>query len=599
MKPSLLLAAALVGPALSQAPPTTSPPTLDPGTRSLRAESPVVAVEVASNTHDLYLLAPDLASAELVEVDLEFLPLILGGARAIDAHRLDRPRQQEASGEPQWIALPDGGVLLRASRGDRVGILHVPAFGPPRWAVAFDGVTHAADLLETVSVSTDGRWLACATAPDLGGNVLRADLLRPGAPVDLTASLDELTIDPLSLRSTPVGVWFLAGGELWSSDGVAAQQVDTARLPGETLHGDLIPSDEGRHLAVVAEAVPAERRVLVASQDGAVVPVTGAPQPIELPGTGAPLGPYMALAPDGSRLAWLTDGPPQELKIAQVVAQPVETHVTQLPDFPIYIDNIGIIGFASPTQVCYLAGDVVLATVDEDDLIGVADMYATTTTTDGVPTTWNLTRTSGLVWPPFTVPATLSVKTGLLDATGERFLLVEEQDETFNLLGFPIYSGGYYHSSSNMEALLVDLEKAPALHSAGKSFLAVSEPDGMNTFEVHRIDPIPGQPMAMQLVGSFPTGTELRGVQGRRGFGAFIASTGSDELWVSTRGGVHEPWLDSTNASELSSTSSLMSGHRIVLGVTTPTGVTQPAIACGNGVTVALPVPALPCRVLR
>ena len=44
--------------------------------------------------------------------------------------------------------------------------------------------------------------------------------------------------------------------------------------------------------------------------------------------------------------------------MAQVVAQPLGAHVTSLPDFPIYIDNIGIIGFASPTQVCYLAGDV-------------------------------------------------------------------------------------------------------------------------------------------------------------------------------------------------------------------------------------------------
>ena len=595
MKLSHLLAAALAGPALSQAPP----PTLDPGTRSLRAESPIVAVEVASNTHDLYMLAPDLASAELVEVDLEFLPLVLVGARSIDAHRLDRPRQRTAAGAPQWIALPDGGVLLRASRGDRVGILHLPAFGPPRWAVAFDGVAQASDLLETVSVSPDGRWLACVTAPGLGGNVLRADLLRPSAPVDLTASVDELTITPLSLRSTPAGVWFLAEGELWSSDAMTAQVLDTARLPGESLHLDLIPSDEGRHLAVVAEAIPAERRVLVASQDGVVVPVTGAPQPIELPGSEAPLGPYMALAPDGSRLAWLTDGPPQELKVSQVQAQPVQTHVTQLPDFPIYIDNIGIIGFASPTQVCYLAGDVVLATVDEEDLIGVADMYATVTTTDGVPTTWNLTRTSGLVWPPFTVPATLSVKEGFLDAAGERFLLVEELDETYNLLGFPIYSGGYYHSSSNMEALLVDLEKEPRIHDAGRNILVTAEPDGAGVVEVHRIDPVAGQPMAVHLVGTFPTGTQLRAVQGRRGFHAFIASGGSDELWVSTRGGLHQPWLDATHADALSSTTSLLSGHRVVVGVTTPTGVTQPAVACGTGVTVALPLPALPCRVLR
>jgi hypothetical protein len=178
----------------------------------------VVAVEVASNTHDLYLLAPDLASAELVEVDLEFLPLILGGARAIDAHRLDRPRQQEASGEPQWIALPDGGVLLRASRGDRVGILHVPAFGPPRWAVAFDGVTHAADLLETVSVSTDGRWLACATAPDLGGNVLRADLLRPGELSALQGAEGTDLLPPLVRAFVQRRIWTSADSTTLSSE---------------------------------------------------------------------------------------------------------------------------------------------------------------------------------------------------------------------------------------------------------------------------------------------------------------------------------------------------------------------------------------------
>ena len=132
MKLSLLMVAGLAGPVFSQAPP----PTLDPGTRSLRAEAPVVAVEVASNRHDLYLLAPDLASAELVEVDLELLPLILGGARAIDAHRLDRPRQQEASGEPQWIALPDGGVLV-ANLGSN-SLLRLNAANARVWTTTVD-----------------------------------------------------------------------------------------------------------------------------------------------------------------------------------------------------------------------------------------------------------------------------------------------------------------------------------------------------------------------------------------------------------------------------------------------------------------------------
>ncbi len=593
MKIPALLTAGLAGTALAQ-----SPPALDLGGPRTRAERPVVAVEVGTNDFDVYELSADLAGATLVESGLRFERLVLGGARYMDAHRMDRPRQEQVQGLDPWIGLPDGGQLLRASQRNSVGLLHVPATGTPRWAARHDGTNHPADLLETVSVSLDGRWLVYATHPDLGGNVYRVDLLRGGSAVDLTAAQPPLTVDPTSLRSTPHGAWFLAGGELWSGASVATM-VDTARLPGEALHFDLVASDEGLHVAVVAQSDEASRRVLVASRDGVVIPVTGDPQPIELPGTAEPLGPYLALSPDGSRLAWLTDGPPQELQVAQVVAQPLETHVTSLPDFPIYIDNIGIIGFASPTQVCYLAGDVVLQTVNEDDLIGVADMYATVTTDDGVPTTWNLTRTSGQVWPPFTIPATLSIESGALDAGGERFLLVSELDETHELLGFPIYSGGYYHASSNMQTLLPDLAHAPTLYHAGSSVLVTSEPDGVGQLRVHRVDPVAGQPMTIELIETFDVGTELRGVRGRSGFDSFVASDNDDELWISTAGGTHQPWIAAGAVNRIYETASLLSGHRIIVGIETNSGVNQPAVVLGPGNIVALPLPALPCRVLR
>jgi hypothetical protein len=575
----------------------TNPGNLGPRSR---AASPIVGVEITPGLFDLHSLSSDLSSAHLLEAGIEFLPLDLVGQRVIDHFRLDRPTQQEETGVPSWISLPNGDNLYMVARGTRVGLLLIPAAGRIRWVAAIDNAASTDAISDSVAISLDGRWLVYGTDVVHGGNLYEADLLRGGMPVDLTADIDPISYRQKSVRNSSIGVWWVTGDELWTASRTTQATEIALPLTGqEGLHQDLVMSDQGNRVAVITEEDPTTRRVLVVDLDGTVYVAVATPQPIELPGTTEPLGPFMALSHDGQRLAWLSDGPPQELFITQVQSTPIETHITLAPDFPIYIDNIGVIGFASPQQVCYLAGDVVLAVVDDDDLIGAADMYATVTDAQGIPTTWNLTRTSGVVWPPFDVPATLSVSDAYLDHNGERFLIQAEFDDTSELASFVIYTGGYYHSQSNIDVLLSDLEEDPELYMAGRQIMVTSVLNGTNDVQVHRIDPVSGTTQQATLVGIFAPGTTLRAVRSRGGDIAFVAVGATDDAWVSSARGTHGSWLPGSFAGQISSTLGLLPGARLLLGLSLASGADQPVVVDNSASVQALPLPSLPCRVLR
>ena len=575
----------------------TNPGNLNPHSR---AASPIVGVEITPGLFDLHALASDLSSARLLEAGIEFLPLELKGQREIDKFRRDRPTLQEEPGVPSWVSLPNGDNLYMVARGTRVGLLLIPSVGRTRWVAAIDNAASTGAISDSVAISLDGRWLVYGTDDIHGGNLYQVDLLRGGMPIDMTADIDPISYSTRSLRSSRLGAWWLTGDELWTASRTTqATEIPLPLLDQEGLHEDLVMSDEGNRVAVVTEDDPTTRRVLVVDLDGTVHVPVATPQPIELPGTTDPLGPYMALSHDGERLAWLSDGPPQELFITQVQSTPIETHVTLAPDFPVYIDNIGVIGFASPQQVCYLAGDVILAVVDDDDLIGAADMYATVTDPQGVPTTWNLTRTSGVVWPPFDVPATFSVSDAYLDHNADLFLIQAEFEDTSELASFVIYTGGYYHSQSNIDVLLSDLEEDPELYMAGRQVMVSSVPSGTTDVEVHRIDPVSGATQQAMLVGTFAEGTTLRAVRSRGGDIAFVAVGATDDAWVSSVRGTHGSWLPASFVGQISSTLGLLPGAKLLLGLSPASGGDQPVAVDNTASVQALPLPSLPCRVLR
>jgi len=575
----------------------TNPGNLNPHSR---AASPIVGVEITPGLFDLHALSSDLSSARLLEAGIEFLPLGLMGQRVIDQFRRDRPIQQEEPGVPSWISLPNGDNLYLVARGTRVGLLLIPAAGRTRWVAAIDNAASTGAIDESVAISLDGRWLVYGTDDIHGGNLYQVDLLRGGMPIDMTADIDPISYRPESLRNSRLGAWWITGDELWTASRTTqATEIQLPLTDQEGLHQDLVMSDQGNRVAVVTEDDPTTRRVLVVDLDGTVHVPVATPQPIELPGTTEPLGPFMALSHDGERLAWLSDGPPQELFITQVQSTPIVTHITLAPDFPVYIDNIGVIGFASPQQVCYLAGDVVLAVVDDDDLIGAADMYATVTDPQGVPTTWNLTRTSGVVWPPFDVPATLSVSDAYLDHNADRFLIQAEFEDTSELASFVIYTGGYYHSQSNIDVLLSDLGEDPELYMAGRQVMVTSVPSGTTDVQVHRIDPVSGATQQAVLVGTFAQGTTLRAVRSRGGDVAFVAVGVTDDAWVSGVRGTNGSWLPASFVGQISSTLGLLPGAKLLLGLSPASGGDQPVAVDSTASVQALPLPSLPCRVLR
>ncbi len=390
-----------------------------------------LALENGAGTYDLWSAIEETGAAALQIKDIDFLPIRAVGQRAVDALRLDRPSTAGVGSAAPSIRLPKRGSLYRVRRDTRTGILHVDASGLARMVLEVPDVGGQPSLLDGLGVSWRGDNALVATTVAAGGDIYMLDLVGLGSTKLLSANVGPLAIDADSLRVSRRAAWLTADGDLWCATDPASGNLSLKLplVPGDALP-ELVQSRNGESVAVYYEEAPGERRLVVASRNGGTTVITKQASDYSLPGLDDPLGPWVALSPDGGMVAFMTRESPwhgkwsHEIFVREVgSAQPV-LKVTEEPSFPVYIDNVGVLGFVHDRVLTFFAGDEFLSGIPAEDGVGAADWFAADFKGGKTqPVVKNLTGTSGDPVPPFDQPGQLSFKEVLVDPLAERFLL--------------------------------------------------------------------------------------------------------------------------------------------------------------------------------
>jgi hypothetical protein len=457
-----------------------------------QADGPVVPLARLGpdGAHDALEVAGAGSLPVEVASDLDFLPLGLAGLPVRDRLRLDLPRPSPELEALQHVVLPQGGALWRVGLAAGEALLWVDAEG----YLAL--LAPSGSLAPRIAVSGDGAFALVATPPAAGGDVLRLSLSAPApAAASLTADLPPLDVDDASLRVSEAGAFWVAAGTLFRAPaGGQAAAVDLG-LPGLPALPDIALSDDGRRVAVVAGSADvelADRRVAVVDLDGATAVVTPQAGDWDTPNLDNPLGPFLALNHDGTRIVYRGTVLTQELFLAEVDLPFAPQQISVEPQFPAYIDNVGVLGFTPDGRLRFFAGDVTISGVDQQEMIAAADLYLADLPPGGPNTFTNQSLTSGQVSPPYDQPGQLQFSEAVLDPLGLRYLLVgESEQEDQTLTGVSSLGSPY---GTPVVALLAGLDSDPQLVPAGQAVIVVSEieaPPGSRADEIQRLDLLP------------------------------------------------------------------------------------------------------------
>ncbi len=529
------------------------------GATGRSAETCPLFVEGAPGRYDLLWVGAAGRVVATPFADLELIDAELPGFAAKDILRPNLPRPFGGrAGLPEGIELPGGAHLFLVRSAGATSLLLVPPTSAPRRVFSLPDPVQGSALLPQVHVSTDARFALLASPPQAGGDVYRVDLLS-GTAECVTLATAALDVEGDSLRVSASCAWFVAGGDLWRARrGESASPVSVAALPEEEVLSDPVLSAQGDHLAFLLEGEDDQRRLALAGTSGAASLLTATPREILEPDADDSLGPFLSIAQDGSRVAWIEQQATHELFVADAPQQ-TALHITVDPEFPTYLDNVGVLGFANPGRLCFFAGDLQLSTVDEDDVLGASEMYSAFFDGSGNATYFNVTRTNGQALPPFTELASLNVTEALVDPSGLRFILVGEDElENQTLSCFPIAIGPP-DDTDRVQLLLDGLDEDPELFLAGDGVLVLAAIEEEDDFS-----PGGGSDLyLLELLGAGVTAQPLASY----GAGSLI-----DRF---THAGHHAAWVEATPFGERVHRADLSNGA-VELLLDEPGGVVSP-----------------------
>ncbi len=496
-----------------------------------------IAVDVGGGLHDLWEAAEDGATLKVLD-DLAFLPLDLVGHPPRDRLRLDRPRPWDDDAQADHVLLPQGGALYRVRSAGTESLLHVTADGHARLLASVTAPGAGPAQLSAVAVACDGYSALIATEATAGGDVLSVDLAaEPPQVLNLTANLAPLQVEEESLRVSSAGAFFVASGELWRVPTGATPAVLDLGLAGLPVQADLALSGDGRRVAAAVGSDASEEsgcHVVVADIGGASVIITPAPGPFDAAGNDHPLGPFLALDQTGSLVAYRTATEPQELFVKDVDLPEPALQLTVEPQFPAYIDNVGVLGFQADRTLVFFAGDVTISGVDLQEMMGAAELYLAELPVGGPPSFVNVSLTSGQTTPPYDSAGQLRFTEAVLDPTALRFLLPGEapnEDQTLDSVS--LFGAAYGEATVK---LFDALDEDPALHAAGQSTLLVTSlavPEGVDdegAIRLHLLPSLHAAPDGALLeIATLPPGLQVDRFLASRDGGllAFAVSAGS------------------------------------------------------------------------
>ncbi len=387
---------------------------------ALPAAAQVVAVEQPNGRLNLLELHEGAgAPATTVLSDVQLMPLHLVGQAAKDRLRLQLPRPSADSHLPSFVRLPGGGSLWCAVEPSADTLLAVTPAGELRVLLRLNHTEGR--LANQVAVSPSGQR---ALATD-GSRVWAIETAESTGATPITGAVTGLDIDPDSLRINDLCAYFLSDGDLFVSDGFGlATHVPLPLNGDEEPVVETVLASQSKVLLAVLELEEHLRRLVAVRPSGQVEVLTPTPGRLPLPGLEEELGPFIAVSEDGQRIAWRTEGVSEELFVVCSGSQP--RHVTVEPDYPVYLDHVGVISFGTSDRLCFFAGDRVISGVTGAEQIGAADMYAIVFDPQCGLTSRNVSGTSGSLSPPFTLPGTMTLEEAVVDPLGQRFLVKEE-----------------------------------------------------------------------------------------------------------------------------------------------------------------------------
>lgn len=471
----------------------------DPSGISGPAPATLHALENVHGSLDLWTVPTAFSGAATRRVlaRVNLLPLELEGYAVKDELRLDLPTRDPRGVE--HVALPGGGALLRGEHGGLSVLLHATPAGEVR---TVHSVPLSTGIGRHVHVDPSGRWFAVAA----GDDAWVVDLAQESAPYSPTAGAPVTDLDATSLRVSRDALFFVADDALFRATlpGGTAVAVDLGLNVDEEILPEGLLSADGRHLALVTEREDHERRLFVVPVAGAPLAVTPTPTPLFPVRLRDDLGPYVALSADGTRVAWVAQEPTSEELYARQLADPANLHLTVDPDFPAYVDNVGVLSFADHDTLCVVAGDVKLAGTTNEELIGAAEMYALCFEEDGTLEWMNLTRTNGQAEPPFSDAASMVVGKLRVDPAGTRALVVGESElEDITELTCFRTDGVAYHGGANLQTLLANVDDEVELVRAGEHVAVVSRSEDDESVSLHVLQPF--VPYGQQILSHVET----------------------------------------------------------------------------------------------
>ncbi|QDV05673.1 hypothetical protein Poly30_11720 [Planctomycetes bacterium Poly30] len=527
--------------------------------------------------------------------NVELLDCTLTGFARKDRLRLNLPRPGQTADLPDHVLLPGGGSLWRVSEGLDEVLLQITRQGSLRTLLR----TPAANggIASRVSVAPDGE----AAIVSAGRAVWCVDLTGEREATCLTEHLGSLSISSRSLRLNAHTGYFISGDRLYRCPAGAtgadrAVSVPLPFGPNEELTQELVLASESPTVLVTLEHDENSRRLIAVHAGGDLEILTPLPEALPLPGLGHDLGPFTAISPDGSHAAWRTEGASEELYITCLNGGPVQ-HVTTLPEYPAYLDNIGVLAFGISNRLCFFAGDRVISGITGAEQMGAADMYAVSVDPSCGLQSRNVSGTSGSFTPPFALPGQMALEATFLDPLGERFFVEQEPLEgpefisTFAINAFP---GQGSYGSVDMLVHHDDFE----YYTAGTAILVYTEREQGSTDIVH-LSLIPAHdgngPQTIDL-GNWHPSTRVEQVA-FSGTNACVRLSVEGEpvaLWIDLLSGELLPILPMTVGQTLEIGSPLTFDHvgQLLLGARRPNGRSGWFKVAAPGAARSLSVPA-------
>lgn len=343
------------------------------------------------------------------------------------------------------IVLPEGrGALYRFERwennGSTFGFLYLDAMGAPHVLAEL--------FVSSWNNRSDPFQPRVALAPDCSSFLVATNRFGGGDVFEISLVTDRVFNRTEYLPAVQTKPRGLALGATWgvivTTQGVyrfnraergIALPLELASPSPLYFSGDVVFSPNGEHALTIAGESPLLAHAFAFSRTGAAVQVSEQPARMSQAGflPNYLSGPYLAISDDRSLAAWRQETispegtPSAELFLARVPAGAPQTaeHLSSDARYLDTLDEVGQIFFVNPDTLRFSVGEKELG----PEGLGLTDADVFTASMPpggGGPNIVNLSKTNGLVNPPYVLPPEMKPREMVWVETMQRFVIFDD-----------------------------------------------------------------------------------------------------------------------------------------------------------------------------